>query len=125
MVTIGESFRLGQSGHLWMVITTPEGVDGTFVMVNMTSVGPHTEDMTCVLHVGDHPEVHHDSVIRYGLAREWWNGGDRGHDYWSEFGQITACQPLDNIVLRRVQDGALISPFFKKKFVPRVQACLV
>ena len=125
MATLGETFRLGEGGHLWIVITAPDGAEGTFIMVNMSSVGPHTEDLTCVLHVGDHPEVQHDSAIRYGVAREWWNGGDRGHDYWSGQGRIIPCQALDIAVLRRVQDGALNSDFFKKKFLPRVRACLV
>jgi hypothetical protein len=124
MVTIGETFRLGAGGHLWMVITMPDGTNGRFVMVNMTTFTVD-KDATCVLHVGDHPDVHHDSVIFYADAREWWNTGPNSHDYWFDMGEVFPCQPIDLPLLKRVQDGALASPFFKKKFLGRVRACLV
>jgi hypothetical protein len=79
MVTLGETFRFEVEGaHLWIVITSPDGGNGAFIMVNMTTLATHTVDKTCLLHVGDHPDVHHESVIYYADAREWWNSGPRG-----------------------------------------------
>lgn len=125
VTTVGETFRLVAGGHLWMVISAPEGTNGTFVMVNMTSLGAHSVDTTCLLRVGDHPAVHHDSVIYYMDAKEWWNVGEHGHNYYTARGTLIPEQPLSRDVLRRVQDGALVSQFFKKRFIPLVQASLV
>lgn len=125
MVTLGQTFRFQVEGaHLWTVITTPDGHEGTFVMVNVTTFAAH-KDTSCVLHAGDHPDIQHDSVIYYADARAWWNVGPNGHDYWTGQGQIEQRDPLNNAILRRIQDGALASPFFKRKFIPLVQTCLV
>jgi hypothetical protein len=56
------------------------------------------------------------------------NGGIRvlgGHDQLTAQGVIDQRSPLNKVVLRAVQDGAIASPFFKKSFIARVQACLV
>jgi hypothetical protein len=124
-VAIGDTFTLGQGGHLWMVITHPDGADGRFIMVNMTSLRLWTVDRSCILHVGDHPLVRHDSVIAYGDAEEWWERGECGYDDRLALQMIQPNAPLDIAVLRRVQDGASASNWFKKKRKPRVQACLV
>lgn len=126
MVTLGQSFCFQvEHGHLWIVITNPIGAAGTFVMVNMSTLTENAFDTSCVLHPGDHPDIHHDSVIRYADAREWWNGGNSGHDHLSAQGLIDQRQAFTNVVLRRIQDGALESQFFKQRFIPRVQLSLV
>lgn len=124
-VAIGDTFTLGPGGHLWMVITDPDGPDGHFVMVNMTSLSPYIKDTTCHLHAGDHPFVQHDSVIAYGDAEEWWVHGECGYDDRLARQMIQPNAPLSLAVLRRIQDGTFTSHWFKKKWRPRVQACLV
>jgi hypothetical protein len=124
--SIGDTFTLGPSGHLWVVITHPEGPKGQFIMVNVTSLRSYTADTTCILHDGDHPFIHHDSVIAYSDAEEWWVHGDCGYDDRLAQQMIEPNAPLNDAVLRRVQDGALTAhSWFKKKWKPRVQACLV
>ena len=108
-----------------MVITHPDGPDGHFVMVNITSLRPHTVDTTCPFRAGDHPFVQHDSIIAYRDAKEWWVQGECGYDDRLALQMIQPNAPLDLAVLRRVQDGALTSHWFKKKWRPRVRACLV
>lgn len=126
MVTLGESFRFQVArSHLWIVITVPRGAAGSFVMVNLSTLTEAAIDTSCVLQAGDHADVHRDSVIRYGDAREWWNVGDNGHDQLIAQGLIDQRQPVDNVILRRIQDGAMISPFFKQKYTARVQLSLV
>jgi hypothetical protein len=126
MIALGDSFHFNVDlGHLWMVITDPYGSAGNFLMVNMTSLRAHVADTTCILKVGEHPEVVHDSVVYYQDAREWWVDGDRGYDQILAKGLITPRLPLSRALLRRIQNGALASPYFKRKYVARVQACLV
>ncbi len=123
-MVIGDTFQLA-GGHLWIAITAPDGLEGHFVVVNLTTLRPPTADQTCVLHDGDHPFVHHDSVIQYSDAREWWIEGANGYDEHLNAGNVTPNQHMSNVILRRVQDGALHSPYFAKKYLARVQACLV
>jgi hypothetical protein len=99
-----------------MIITAPIGPEGKFVMVNMTTLRGHVEDTSCILKPGDHPSIKHDSVVYYLDAREWWANGERGYDSLLAKGIILPQQKLDDTILRRVQEGALNSAFFKKKF---------
>jgi hypothetical protein len=125
-VAIGDTFTFGPGGHLWVVITHPDGAEGRFVMANVTSLKAYTVDMTCVLHVGDHPFVKHDSVIAYGDAKEWWMNGDSGYDDRLAQNMVYPDAPLDVAVLRRIQEGALKKhSWFKIKWKARVQACRV
>ncbi len=126
MPNLGDTFRLRvEGGHLWMIITTPTGPDHSFVMVNMTTLRGHVEDTSCILRLGDHPCVDHDSVVYYIDAREWWTDGALGYDTLLAKGRIIPREKLGDAVLRRIQDGALTSTFFKRKFRQSVQNSLV
>jgi hypothetical protein len=125
MATIGQSFRLGAGGHLWLIITHPDGASGSFVMVNVTTLDDDVVDISCILHKGDHPDVHHDSVVFYADAQEWFAAGDDGCDANLKANTILSGPTFTQPVLRRIQDGALASSYFKKKFRPRVLASLV
>ena len=50
--------------HLFIVLTNPEGEPPIVVMVNITTRKP-TSDSTVVLTQGDHPFVHHESIIAF------------------------------------------------------------
>ena len=126
MPNLGDTFRFDLEGaHLWIVITTPEGADGRFIMVNITTLRPNAPDTSCVLQVGDHPFIVRDSIAFYHDAREWWTTSDHGYDHLFAKGDLIPQAPMIPAVLRRIQDGALASHFFKRKYEPRVQACLV
>jgi hypothetical protein len=52
--------------HCWFVVA--DNPDGKCVIVNMTTLS-HICDKTAVLHKGEHPSVHHDSIILYSDAQ--------------------------------------------------------
>ena len=54
--------------HLWIVVSDPSSDPDHVVMVNMTSFRTD-KDQACVIHVGDHPYVTHDTCINYEDAK--------------------------------------------------------
>ena len=66
-VSSGDSYILRKPGddsrHLWAVLTDPDQ-DDNVVMVNLTTRRLHSDD-TVILRPGDHPFVHHETVIFY------------------------------------------------------------
>jgi hypothetical protein len=55
--------------HLWVILLDPEP-SGKTIMVNLTSRKPQIEqDLTVVLHPGDHPYVTQESIVNYSDAR--------------------------------------------------------
>jgi len=53
--------------HLWIIITKPDE-NGMVAMVNVTTKRAFVDE-SCILQVGDHPYVQHESVIAYQRAR--------------------------------------------------------
>jgi hypothetical protein len=53
--------------HLYIVITEPDE-GGKAVCVNVSTAYSFSE-RTCVLKIGDHPFVKHESVVRYQYAK--------------------------------------------------------
>jgi hypothetical protein len=97
--------------HLHIVISPI--IDGKVLLVNVTSKKFDSDD-TCVLCVGDHEFIKHDSVINYADA----------HDPEIDKMQEAILQkifkpqpPVSEALLRRIQAGALISPAFKPAFI--------
>ena len=97
--------------HLHIVISPI--INGKVLLVNITSP-KHDSDLTCVLKVGDHPFLTHDSVINYGDATD------------SEVELlklsirtklITPKDPVSEELLKRIQAGALNSPALPQKFI--------
>jgi hypothetical protein len=79
--------------------------------VNVTT--KKDRDMSCVLKVGDHEFIKHDSVINYGdalipethILKEAINKG-----------LIEVSKPVDDDVLSRIIKGATISDAFQKRY---------
>ena len=97
--------------HLWIVLTEPQPPDFQCVIVNLTRQQPRS-DSTVVLRPGDHSYITKDSVIRYGdalivdardLDGFLKDRTAKGHD---------RCSPM---LLKRILDGAIASPFTPKK----------
>lgn len=125
MPALGDAFHFRvAAGHLWVVIAPP-CIEGKFLMVNATSLDEEVEDTSCLLDAGDHDCIVHRSVIYYVDAREWWCDGNKGYTSLLSSNEVIPRDPLQRAILRRIQDGALASPFFKRKFAPWVQANLV
>jgi len=92
--------------HLWIVLTGPD-VDGRVVIVNVTS-RVHCADDACLLDVGDHPFVSHESAIAYRLAKLVPN---TQLDDWERRRYLQPRPGVSAELLERIQAGALASRF--------------
>jgi hypothetical protein len=77
------------------------------VIVNFTTL-KRWSDTSCVLKVGDHPFISHDTCVAYQYA-EVVATADL-HDRLGR-GELSLREPIDNEVLLRVLDGASLSKF--------------
>lgn len=119
MLRCGDTFLLPKSAyeveHLWIVITDPEPDSNKAVCVNITSRNSFSET-TVILKKGDHPFIKHESVINYADAREL----DLGKVYevlntpTRQRFAFGICDPCSPELLRRIQDGLLVSRYVKK-----------
>lgn len=66
---IGDTFVLGEGGHLWIVISDPAKHDGEFIIVNMTT-DLFRAGRECELNPGDHQWVNRKSYVAFGDARK-------------------------------------------------------
>ena len=54
-----------EGGHLWVVISDPEGYpQDDVVIVNLTT-DQAWKDRSCVLHPGEHPYIKHQTLVYY------------------------------------------------------------
>jgi CTP:molybdopterin cytidylyltransferase MocA len=106
--------------HLYVVLTDPD-TSGNVVIVNLTSQS-RLKDQSCILAVGDHPFIKHETVVNYADAlisnEEAILAGVRGgavrHDP----------VPVSAAVLDRIQRGALDSLQTEAKVKALVRAAL-
>ena len=72
MLRCGDAVEMPKDGlatpHLWVIVTEPIPETGLAVIVNITTLQPHS-DKTTILAAGEHPYITHDSVACYGDAR--------------------------------------------------------
>jgi hypothetical protein len=59
--------RSDSDKHLWMTISDPKVDAENVLIVNLTSLDIRKENV-CVLHVGDHSWVRHDTCVNYADA---------------------------------------------------------
>jgi hypothetical protein len=65
---LGDTFVMGQGGHLWIVISDPACNSGEFIIVNITT-DLSRAGKECELVPGDHPFITDPSYVTYGDAR--------------------------------------------------------
>ncbi len=115
MAGLGDSFMLPRPGreteHLWVLITRPDPHTNEAIMVNVTTLRPHSETTT-ILNPGDHPFVQKPSVIFYADARKV---DVRLLDDAVGSGSFRAHAAFQDAVLKRIQDGLLKSALTPKK----------
>jgi hypothetical protein len=101
--------------HLHIVISPI--IDGKVLLVNVTSK-KFDSDETCVLCLGDHEFIKHDSVINYGDAID----ADILLMEKAILNQTFKPQsPVSDALLKRIQEGALKSDAFPPallKYIP-------
>lgn len=115
MAELGDSLMLPKPGHptehLWVLATRPHPETGEAILVNVTTLRPHS-DTTTILNPGDHPFVKKPSVVFYADARivdtSLVDNGLRR-------GQFRPHDRFRPEVLARVQAGLAASPFTPKK----------
>jgi len=115
MAELGDSLMLPKPGHtaehLWVLATQPHPGTGEAILVNITTLRPHS-DTTTILNPGDHPFVQKPSVVFYADARLV----DTGLvDDGLRRGQFRPHARFSAEVLARVQAGLAASPFTPKK----------
>jgi hypothetical protein len=96
--------------HLYVILFPP--VEGRVLFVNVTTP-KHNSDLTCVLKVGDHPFLTHDSVINYA------DSADATLDQVNKAISLNVFKPhapFSADLLKRVQEGATTSQAFPPKF---------
>ena len=111
MPGLGDTLALPKPGqekeHLFALITAPDSESGEAIMINLTTLRPHS-DSTTVLQPGDHPFVDRPTVVFYADARlvkaalletAIQQGVGRRHE------------PLSVGLVKRIQEGLLASPF--------------
>lgn len=117
----GDTFIFTYDGsHLSIALTTPVGANGTFLAVNLTSVknGAPLDD-TCLIQPGEHPWVTKRSEVHYLKMREWQTSGFDSLDSYG--GSCKAERPLSKGLLNRIQNGVIVSPHSKGRFIELVR----
>jgi len=113
----GDTFYLthatGSTPHLWVLLWGPQGAAAAFIAVFLTTRRPYS-DPACVLNVGDHPFVTHETAVRYNSPIRWTEAAldemiARGHGF-----QRDAVTPD---VLERLRNGFLTSARTPHAFV--------
>jgi hypothetical protein len=65
----GDSFVLGQGGHLWIVISDPAKHNGEYIIVNLTT-DEFRAGKECELNLGDHQWITQKCFVSFGDARK-------------------------------------------------------
>jgi hypothetical protein len=105
--------------HLWIVASRPFA--GSVAVVNIVTHTDSCADPSCHIDVGEHGFVTRRSCVFYRKA--YLNPFEplkRAHDN----GTLRLHDPLDALLLRRVQDGALASKFTARDVKAAIEATL-
>lgn len=108
---LGDTYLLIK-GHLWVVAST-RASDGSVVMFMLTSRKPHTTDLNCLILAGEHPFVKHDTVVAYELGKIM-SVADQQFIIQRP-GLVPPQQPVSELLLERIQKGALQSDLTAQK----------
>ena len=119
MLSCGDTFLTPKkpraTEHLWIVVTQPVPGESLAVCVSITSRRSNSET-TVILSAGDHPFIRHESVVHYSDADII--------DLYAVQSALNAqmsgilCrqhQRCNDNLLRRIQDGMLISKMVPNK----------
>ena len=106
----------GEMRHLWIVIAKQSG---QVAIVNFTSKTPDSMDDSCIITADEHPFVVRDTVVNYRLGKM---GDDSALEGAKAHGLLEIQEPVSPEILRRIQEGALASPYAAQKIQQTVQA---
>lgn len=103
----GDTFRPNAGGaHIWVIICDPDG-NNRVAIVNFTTTVPNC-DNACVVRRGEHQTISRDSIVFYSDARLV----DKSKlDEAVARGDLQQTPPVQQALLKRIQLGALESPY--------------
>jgi hypothetical protein len=110
----GVAFWCGEEKyHLYFVVSDPD-VDNNVLVVNMTTLrNLGRADKACILNIGDHPEIKHQSFIVYRKAIEVSMPKIVERVFSKEYNMA---ERLSGETLKKIQEGAKKSKFLPAKF---------
>lgn len=110
-ITIADTFIFhihGNVPHLWIVVA----MNGDRpILVNLTSMR-HNSDRSAIFSCGDHPFIKHESVARFSEMQDI--DGNKLVDMLKKNVATRHFRASPDVV-RRLQEGALLSPFTEKR----------
>ncbi len=92
--------------HLWIVVSDPLQNESRVLVVNLTTCRQRS-DRACLIQPGDHPFVTALTCVQYLACREVKLGI---LEEWLDVGQIVKREPVTQILLSRIRQGAVNSP---------------
>jgi hypothetical protein len=107
----GDTFVMGQGGHLWMVISDPVAHGGECVIVNLTT-DAFRAGKECELNVGDHQWITEKCYVSMGDARKVTCQEEARILAYMQTGAIRKQFPLKPAVLKKIVEAAKASKAF-------------
>jgi hypothetical protein len=104
----GDTFRPADPTvdiHLWVIISDPVQDASRVLIVSLTTFKPKKESV-CLLDIGDHPFIRHQTCVAYNLA----NAPSLAQlERARDSGDLIPDVPVSDEVLRRIREGAALS----------------
>jgi len=110
MAKLGDTFRLtnlGIDSHLHIIISDPTQDSSRIVTVNFTSWRAD-KDQSCIVEVREHRFIKFKSCVHYRQDRLITLAQ---YEHSLATGDLSAHEPVNQDLLRRILDGAAVSPF--------------
>jgi hypothetical protein len=99
----GSTFLLTQvDNHLWIVLSDPK-IDASNVLLVSVTTATRLKESVCLLNVGDHPWIRHESCVSYEHAKVV---KMETLDELKFQGLLKLEQPISATILKRVREGA-------------------
>jgi hypothetical protein len=108
----GEAFVLKDRGvddHLWVVLSDPAKDPEHVLIVSLTTLAPHKEQL-CLVQGGDHPWVRHLSCVAYDFAKIV---RDADLNQLKHTGRFDMQPPVSAALLERIRAGVANSTEIK------------
>jgi len=113
---IGDSFVIGQGGHLWVVISDPSLHNGEYIIANLTT-DEFRAGKECELNVGDHPWITEKCFVSFGDARKVTRAEDAKIAANMATRAIRKQYPMSGAVLQKIVTAAKQSKAIEPGFL--------
>lgn len=96
----------GETYHLWVVLNELPDQGGSALIVNLSTLHPGAET-TCVVGVGEHPFIRHDSYARFASAKI---AASADLEKLIKGGMLLPREPATSAFVAKLRAGAAVSP---------------